>query len=536
MPRRPRWVVAALAVALVGCAARAEVPASSPFYGSSLPPYDALVRHHLLDPSDRGVEALAKVPPRDEVVRLLNVGLLLHRLGRYAESNDSLQRAEAVATARYTRSLTQGVASLIVSDNVVDYQASALERSMIHYYGVLNYLALDDAGGALVEARRANALLRRYANDFPNRSFVNDAAIQYVAGMLQWGQREENDAIVSLRQSVNGYKDYETNYGVATPLPVAMDLKRVADAVGMYDVAQQVSAAHLKGQEASASLPARGQDFGDVLLVVENGFIAYKRQQKLFIPILRSERDSVLAGSAPSAVAAAFHVVVRTAIIMSEMSREGQSYVQAHEDGVTFVSAGLSAVGVELMTAAWPTYDPGSRRARGIRVTTADGASWTPTLIEDLSAIAVRDFEERKTSMLLRMTGRMLLKEAGVIQSERAGERAGGPLGGLAARVAARTFANATERADTRSWSGLPAELLLTRLRLPPGRHEIQIAYEGVSGDQTKTVSVDVVAGSVTLRSVAVVGRDDADRDRLRRASRNVRYEAPPRRAGSGPE
>jgi hypothetical protein len=48
----------------------------------------------------------------------------------------------------------------------------------------LNYLALSQPEEALVEARRVNALLRRYANDFPDRSFVNDAAVQYMAGML----------------------------------------------------------------------------------------------------------------------------------------------------------------------------------------------------------------------------------------------------------------------------------------------------------------------------------------------------------------
>lgn len=512
------------------------MPPSSPFYGSSLPPYDAVVRHYLLNPSEGGLDALRAAAPKDDVVRLLNVGLLLHRLGRYVESNDSLQRATDIATARYTRSLGQEVASLIVSDNVLDYQASALERSMIHYYGMLNYLALDDPGSALVEARRANALLRRYANDFPNRTFVNDAAVQYLAGMLQWGEREENDAIVSLRQSLAGYGDYEQKYGVRTPLPVAIDAERVATAVGLDDVAERVRERYLTGHEVEADEPARAGESGDVLLVIENGFVAYKRQQKLFIPVLRSERDSVLAGNAASAVGAAFRVLVRTVVIMSEMSREGQSYVQAHEDGVTFVGGALSAVGVELITAAWPTYEGGTRRASGIQVTAQDGVSRTPVLIEDLSAIAVRDFEERKPGMLLRMTGRVLFKEAAVIQSERAGERAGGALGGLAARVAARTLASSTERADTRSWSGLPAELLIARLRLPPGTHEIQITYQGVRGPEAKSVTVDVVAGAVTLRSVPLVGRDDMDSDRLRRARQDVRYEVPPRgpRAGVG--
>jgi hypothetical protein len=512
-----------------------SVPPTSPFYGTSLPPYDAVVRHHLLDPSDEGLRAVRDAAPEDDVIRLLNTGLMLHRLGRYEESNDTLQRAERIATDRYTRSLLQDLATLVVSDNVVDYQASALERSMIHYYGMLNYLALSEPEEALVEARRANALLRRYANDFPERSFVNDASVQYMAGMLQWGEREENDAIVSLRAALAGYDEYDRHYGLRIPEPAAVDVARVASAVGLDAVAEQVVARELPNREAEAREPARGSDFGDVLLVVENGFIAYKRQQKLFVPILKSERDAVLSGGTTAALSASFDIILRTVIVMTQMSREGQDYVQAHEDGVTFVSGALSAVGLELITMAWATYEPGTRRATDIRVSTPDGRSWAPTVMEDLSAIAVRDFEERKTSMLVRMTARTLLKEVGVIQSERAGERAGGVLGGLAARVAARTVANATERADTRSWSGLPAELLLTRLRLPPGQHELVVEYRGITGPARKTVTVDVVAGSVVLATVAVVGRDDWDRDRLRRAESNVKYSVPPRTARATP-
>ena len=529
------FTLAAVVLAFAGCAGHVEVPESSPFRGSTLPPYDALVRHNLLDPTTQGLELIREEAPDDDVVRLMNEGLFLHRMGRYEESNVALQRAEAIATSRYGLSLGQDLASLVLNDEVLDYQASALERSMIHYYGIMNYVALGDREGALTEARRANALLRRYANDFPNRSFVNDAAVQYLAGMLQWGQREENDAIVSLRQSLAGYEDYEVRYGVSAPVPIAVDAARIAQAVGLQDVAEETRTKYLLGRETEADEPGRSAVEGDVLLIVENGFIAHKRQQKLFMPILRSERDAVLAGNAGSAIEAAVRVLVRTVVVMNEMSRQGQAYVQEHEDGVTLVSGALSAVGVELITMAWPVYELDTRRADQVRVIGPDGRSLTPTLVEDLSAIAVRDFEERKTPMLLRMTARTLLKEVGVIQSERAGERAGGALGGFAARVAARAVANATERADTRSWSGLPAELLLTRLRLPAGEHEIEVAYEGIRGPERQTVRVDVRPGSVTLRSVAVVGRGGGDRNRFRQARTNVKYEVPPTKSRRAP-
>ena len=509
-----------------------RLPPSSPFVGTSLPEYDAALRHYLTPPDPAGLPLIQGAGPKDEFVRLVNEGLFLHRLGQYRESNTALQRAEFLAEQRYTKSIAQDVAAFIVSDNVLDYYPSALERSMIHYYGMINYLALGETESAAVEARKANALLRRYGNDNPGRTFVNDAAVQYLAGMLQWGQRDDNDALVSLRQSLAGYEQYETRYGVPAPRAVSIDATRIARDLGVDDVSEAIRNRYLEPQEVRVGEPARVTEMGDVLIVIENGFIAHKRQQKLFVPILKSERDAVVSGNAQSAVLAALMVLVRTVQVMTALSQEGQNYVQAHEDGVILASAGLSAVGVELVTLAWPTYELDARTATEILVTADGGEPVRPELLEDLSAIAVRDFEERKTTIMLRMFARGLLKEASVAATEAKAEQAGGAVGGLLGRVAARAVATATERADTRSWSSLPAELLLARFRLPAGPQEIQIDFRGPGGPETVVFNVDVDPGSVAIHSISLWGRDRGSQSRFTNARRGIEYSVPRRGVG----
>ena len=532
---RTTFTLVSYALLSWGCAGGGSlrIPETSPFFGTSLPEYDAALRYYLTPPDPAGLALIEQAGPKDELVRLVNEGLFLHRLGQYQDSNAALQRAEALSTDRYTKSIAQNVAAFVVSDNVLDYYPSALERSMINYYGMLNYLALGEPESASVEARKANALLRRYGNDNPGRSFVNDAAVQYLAGMLQWGEREDNDAVVSLRQSLSGYEDYETRYGVPTPEAVSVDATRIARDLGLSDVAEQIQTRYLGSGAVAAGEAAREGDRGDLLLVIENGFIAHKKQQKLFVPVLKSERDAVLSGDTESAVLAAFLVVVRTAQVMTSLSEEGKNYLRAHEDGVLVASAGLSAAGVELMTLAWPTYELDAKRATGIQVRAGEGAPVTPELLEDLSAIAVRDFEERKTSLMLRMFARGLLKEASVAATEAKAEQAGGAVAGLLGRVAARTAANATERADTRSWSSLPAELLLARFRLPVGPNEIQVTYQGPNGPETRVLTVDIEPGTVTMRNVVVWGRDRGDQARFNRSQQGVEYIVPTRPAGS---
>jgi len=60
-------------------------------------------------------------------------------------------------------------------------------------------------------------------------------------------------------------------------------------------------------------------------------------------------------------------------------------------------------------------------------------------------------------------------------------------------------FAALTERADTRSWTLLPARVQIVRLDLPPARHEVKIAAEGARGR-----TIDVGPVEVPRRGVAV--------------------------------
>ena len=523
-----RWRLPVLVVGLVLQACGASrvppppVPAESPFLGGSLPSHDAALRHYVVLRDSSALGPLLESGPKDALIHQLNAGLFLHRLGRFAASNVALQEAERLAEERYTKSITQNIAAFIVSDNVLDYYPSALEWSMIHYYGMMNYLRLGSVEEALVEARKANALLRRYANDNPGRSFTNPAAVQYIAGMLQWAAGEDNDAMVSLRQSLGAYEEYEERFGVAPPQPVLEDVIRVASDLGFEDVADRTRAAYFEGVEFEEE--SRGA--GELLVLIENGFIAHRAEEKLYIPVLQEEKDSVLHGDAGSAAIAAARVLVRTLAVMNELSRRGADYPR-HEDGVIIATAG-SAVGLELISLAWPSYQLEARRAAAVRVSVDDERSFTPALLLDLSAIAVRDFEETKPTIMLRMVMRGLLKEAAVTAAEAAGEDAAGEVGGFLGRVVSRALAVATERADTRNWSILPGELLLARFHLPPGRHRLRISFDGLNGRRDLLeFDVEVRASEVTTHTVVLFGDDLGDRDRFRAARKGVRYVAP---------
>ncbi|UCG86496.1 MAG: hypothetical protein JSW71_21790 [Gemmatimonadota bacterium] len=532
---------AVVLVALTGCARPSfpPVPPASPFAGGTLSQYDASLRHYLVSRDSAAVAAALRAGPKDSLLRTMQRGLVLRRFGEHERSNVALQEADRLARERYTKSISQNLAAFLVSDNSLDFYPSALEWSMVHFYGMLNYLELGHPESALVEARRANRLVQRYANDNPGRTYTIDAAVQYVAGMLQWSAGELNDAVVSLRQSLAAYERYDDAFGVPPPQPVAEDLVRFAGQLGLHDVATEVRQSYLDSPDDQYQSPddqyqaPPGEDTGELLLLVEQGFVAHRAEQKLYIPILAAEKDSILHGDAESAIATAVLVLARTVVIMNELTRSGREFPR-HEDGVIIATAG-SAVGLELITLAWPKYELETFVPRDVRVAVDGGRACVPDLLQDLSAVAVRDFEERKTTVMLRMVARGLLKEAGITVAEAKGQEVAGDVGGFLARVASRAFATATERADTRTWSTLPGALSTVRSTLPAGPHVLEVSYVGLNGtERTETINVDVVPGRLAIASVHLVGSEPGDTQRLARARRGVVYVVPEQPARPG--
>ena len=521
-------------VVLSGCAGAGAgaslppVPAASPFASGTLSAYDAALRHYLVGRDSAALGDVLGAGPKDALLRAMQHGLVLRRFGEFERSNVALQEADRLARERYTKSISQNLAAFLVSDNSLDFYPSALEWSMLHFYGMLNYLELGDRESALVEARRANQLVRRYANDNPGRTYNIDAAVQYMAGILQWSAGDLNDAVVSLRQSLAAYEQYDDAFGVPPPTPVAEDLVRVAGELGLDDVATQVRRSYLD-LPGSVCRPPSGEDTGELVLLIEKGFVAHRAEQKLYIPILAEEKDSILEGDVESAVAAAVLVLARTVVIMNELAHSGREYPR-HQDGVIIATVG-SAVGLDLISLAWPVYELEAFTARDVRVAVDGGGACVPHLLQDLSAVAVRDFEERKTNVMLRMVVRGLLKEAGITVAEAKGEQLAGNVGGFLARVASRAVAAATERADTRTWSTLPGEVWVVRSTLPAGQHVLEVSYVGLNGtERTETILVDVVPGQVTIASVDLVGSDGGDNERLAHARRGVVHRVPQRR------
>ena len=98
----------------------------------------------------------------DGVIYGLDNGMVAFYSGDYREANAAFSIAERVIEENHTKRISKGAESLIVNDNVRDYEGELYEDVCTNIFNALSYYKLDDIEGAMVEVRRANIKLQDF--------------------------------------------------------------------------------------------------------------------------------------------------------------------------------------------------------------------------------------------------------------------------------------------------------------------------------------------------------------------------------------
>jgi hypothetical protein len=114
---------------------------------------------------------------RDRVLLLMERGMAMLALGRYADAASDWVRADAYARDLEYFSLSRQGASLIVNDEALQFLGAPHERALLHTFAALAFLSLGEWEDAAVEARRLAARLENL------QGFPDDAFSHYVAGL-----------------------------------------------------------------------------------------------------------------------------------------------------------------------------------------------------------------------------------------------------------------------------------------------------------------------------------------------------------------
>lgn len=351
----------------------------------------------------------------DQLLRILTRATSAYYASQFARAGAMLDSAALMADDRVTKSLTREGLALLTNDNARLYQPRRTERLFIAYYGMLSYVRLDDWEGAAVEARRVVALLAQYEAGRDREEAALHAAMEHLAGAVFERAGRTEEARVAYR------------------------------------------AAHAMHQTAPERPSGFGADEGEVLVVLERGFVAHRVTEQLSFFVGGDEHEG--------------HVG-------RDHGRVDRDDGDDHDDGYWLALA---------VPALRRTARPWGGDA-SIRVVSSMGDAISVTAVVDDAAAA--DERRERVAMMARLAARAAARYAVTkAVKDRKGETAG-RLVNLGASL--------LERADIRSWHLLPQEVQLLRLRLPAGAHSVQVEVR--DGGFTRLVDV----GPVTVRAGTV--------------------------------
>lgn len=179
---------------------------------------------------------------KDQVLYNLEFGTVLHFSGDYDSSSVFLSTAEDQIESSYTKSITQGIASLVLSDNVLTYDGEEYENIYLNAFKTLNYMHLEDWDGALVESRRIalklenldirlNGLSSIFAKKdtsniadwTPKKANIQSSAFgRYLSTILYAKTGKADDARIEYNRLLSSVKEQETIRRYRGPAPTEL--------------------------------------------------------------------------------------------------------------------------------------------------------------------------------------------------------------------------------------------------------------------------------------------------------------------------
>lgn len=374
----------------------------------------------------------------------LETGLLRHYAGEHDVSNARFLESEREMDELYTQSVSTGVGSFVLNDNLLPYEGEDFEKVYVNLFLALNYARMGKIEDAIVEARKVDLKLNEYSRKYDGKnSYKQDAFVRYVMGVLYEANGETNDAFISYKQAYEGYKDYDTLYATSCPSYLKFDLIRTAGGLGFNDDLNEYETAF------GMKYAPPPKDEGTLLVLIYSGKGPVKEEVKLKVSIM--DKDGTI------------HTFV--AAVPKFRSRQGwvRSYrIDLRGDGVS--------------------------------------EEKSSELGENVDAIAAKNLNERIAMVYLKTAGRALLKFLAAEKAKKEMKKNDSALANFLTSVAVDAAYDASEKADIRAWRTLPHDIQLARLQLPEGSYTFSVSDESSQPVDNRTVTIK--PGSVSVQIV----------------------------------
>jgi hypothetical protein len=368
---------------------------------------------------------------RNLLLYYLDRAFLLHLAGRYEESNRFFEKATVEIDRLYTQSLSTHAGAMLTNDNLLPYEGEDFETVLIHLFSALNYAALEQWDDALVEARQVDARLNLLNDRYTQKNvYKEDAFARYLAGILYETRGESNDAFISYRKAYEAFQGYKKHYTTPIPSRLGVDLIWITNTLHLSEEQEEYQRLFPEAVSIASGKPS-DQQGGEVVVVTYEGRSPVKEDYFIDAPV-----------------------------------PDGRG-------------------GVYLVRVALPRFVPRPSKIGSVEVTFRQGETLLKQradLMEDITAIAKKNLEDRIARISSKAIARATAKYAAARTAKRQARKKGGEGAEILTGFLTNVYSLATEQSDKRSWRTLPAKIRLARISLPPGEWEVRIAYYSDQG------------------------------------------------------
>lgn len=356
---------------------------------------------------------------KDAVLFYLDRAALLHDAQNPAASDEMLASAQEYIDELYAKSVSASVGRLFINDLTTPYYAANYERALTYYYRAQNFLQRGDVSSAAVEARRAVFFLDHLRAD-KRKGYNDDPFVQYFASLVFESVGQRSDARIARQNALNAYQRLGGKLGVSAP---------------------------------EFSIPKNAGELGEVIIFHYNGLLPLKKTQTVQV----AWSEAVAMASSPQETTDSVSPEVQNAL-----------------------TAGLFGSAVTL---SYPVLTPQPFSVASSFVE-ADGQTYVTQKVADFAGAAKMDLDEKLPGIWFRTATRAVAKQVAAAQARQAARSAANDdtVGDLAGMFVSALGA-ALEKADTRQWFTLPAEVRMTRLFLTPKTQDIKLLFRDGYGN-----------------------------------------------------
>ncbi|HNX23324.1 MAG TPA: hypothetical protein PKG60_04710 [Spirochaetota bacterium] len=404
---------------------------------------------------------------KDELLFMMECGLMLHTSGDYETSNKVMLRAGKLAQL-IPISVTQQAASFLTNDANSNYRGEDFEKVLVHVYLGINFLMLEKYDDARVEFMAVNNELSKIKTENGEARYKQNLMAKYLTAIaFEIVGERDNDT----RDIEFAYIEYKQVYALNPELAMVKDdLLRVSKRLDYDDEYQEWKSKFGKSYNEDA-------ESGELVTIFQAGRAPIKKSRG---PLLKDpDMEPIIRVSLNSSIN---------------------------------VNAGITAAAVLVAMSnaenPIPKFQKRSNKVDKVRVD-AGGKTINTTKLEDVETTVVKNLEDDYGRLYKRVAVSIVTKAvaslaAGIAAKKMAEQfestKAFSGLIGTAMGAGTGAALFSQMKPDLRCWHTLPANFQLGRMKLKQGKYKLNFAFMGDGGIVDRAEKeVEIKKGEKTL-------------------------------------